>query len=459
MERPPRLRSALLARISRLGAKSGHAPGRSRDVYSVRDVPQAAAVLAALHRQGALREDDSAGARASALHLTYIERDGVERDGSPGRLYGAGNDTPVRELISTSVAEKKRQFRFIVSPEDAREIDLTAFTGTTWPRWRRISGGRSCGRGEPLEHRQPARPCRRSRPGRRWARSHDRRPLHQGGAALTRRDDADVRARTTNADAERRSARARGRTGPFHVSRPSVTDPLRYRWRATGDFVTAERSRRGGEADRQAPSPRTPRPGEGIGGRVAVRTGWDATLREIGQTGDIIKRMRAAVTWPDPSRFAIVDESTAVDPTRNSGESRPRVTARPNARALQIPGLQGGPQVDPSRRRRDPVQARLPGMGRPHGLRSGSGLPLAPRLLRSRRGDSGSRRSGLSRLGSLPKAVTHVVQVDRLGGARYFGPSATTPYRPGPDSIKYYLRQFVHHTRSLTSDAEVLKTW
>ena len=66
---------------------------------------------------------------------------------------------------------------------------------------------------------------------------------------------------------------------------------------------------------------------------------------------------------------------------------------------------------------------------------------------------------GIVYLGSLPKAVTHVVQVDRLGGARYFGPSATTPYRPGPESIKYYLRQFVHHTRSLTSAAEVLKTW
>jgi hypothetical protein len=23
------------------------------------------------------------------LHLVYLERDGVERDGSPGRLYGA----------------------------------------------------------------------------------------------------------------------------------------------------------------------------------------------------------------------------------------------------------------------------------------------------------------------------------------------------------------------------------
>lgn len=66
---------------------------------------------------------------------------------------------------------------------------------------------------------------------------------------------------------------------------------------------------------------------------------------------------------------------------------------------------------------------------------------------------------GIVYLGALPKAVTHVVQVDRLGGARYFGPAATAGYRPGPESVRYYLRQFVHHTRSLTSDAEVLKTW
>ena len=42
--------------------------------------------------------------------------------------------------------------------------------------------------------------------------------------------------------------------------------------------------------------------------------GWDATLRELGQTGDIIKRMHAAVTSPDPSRFVIIDESVAMEP-------------------------------------------------------------------------------------------------------------------------------------------------
>jgi type IV secretory pathway TrbF-like protein len=67
--------------------------------------------------------------------------------------------------------------------------------------------------------------------------------------------------------------------------------------------------------------------------------------------------------------------------------------------------------------------------------------------------------AGIIYLGSLPKAATHVVEVDRLGAARYFGPVATASYKPGPDSIKYYLRQFVHHTRTLTSDADVLKTW
>jgi hypothetical protein len=38
MERVPRLRNAVLARITRLGMKSSPAPGRSRGMSSVRDV-------------------------------------------------------------------------------------------------------------------------------------------------------------------------------------------------------------------------------------------------------------------------------------------------------------------------------------------------------------------------------------------------------------------------------------
>jgi hypothetical protein len=64
-----------------------------------------------------------AGRDAARLHLAYLERDGVERDGSPGTLYGA-DDTFDVAAFRGEIAGERRQFRFIVSPEDAGDLDL-----------------------------------------------------------------------------------------------------------------------------------------------------------------------------------------------------------------------------------------------------------------------------------------------------------------------------------------------
>ena len=66
------------------------------------------------------------GRDAARLHLDYLERDGVERDGSPGVLYGA-DDTFDRDGFGEELPGERRQFRFIVSPEDAGELDMHAF--------------------------------------------------------------------------------------------------------------------------------------------------------------------------------------------------------------------------------------------------------------------------------------------------------------------------------------------
>jgi type IV secretory pathway VirD2 relaxase len=66
------------------------------------------------------------GAKAAALHLRYIERDGVEKDGSKGELYGP--DGPVRrQTFEQPRLHENHQFRFIVSPEDASDLDLKAY--------------------------------------------------------------------------------------------------------------------------------------------------------------------------------------------------------------------------------------------------------------------------------------------------------------------------------------------
>jgi hypothetical protein len=66
------------------------------------------------------------GARAAVLHLRYIERDGVEKDGSKGVLYDASGPV-LAEALESPRAGEKHQFRIIVSPEDAAELDLTLY--------------------------------------------------------------------------------------------------------------------------------------------------------------------------------------------------------------------------------------------------------------------------------------------------------------------------------------------
>ena len=67
------------------------------------------------------------GMKAARLHLAYLERDGVEKDGAPGRLYGTDDDFTA-EAFRAPLDGEKRQFRFIVSPEDGHRLDLKEFT-------------------------------------------------------------------------------------------------------------------------------------------------------------------------------------------------------------------------------------------------------------------------------------------------------------------------------------------
>jgi type IV secretory pathway VirD2 relaxase len=68
----------------------------------------------------------ASGAKAARLHLRYIERDGVEPDGSKGVLYGADGPVPRATFEEPRLGEK-HQFRLVISPEDAHELDMTAY--------------------------------------------------------------------------------------------------------------------------------------------------------------------------------------------------------------------------------------------------------------------------------------------------------------------------------------------
>ncbi|AQQ05401.1 hypothetical protein B0E33_18995 [Roseibium algicola] len=68
------------------------------------------------------------GLGAARAHLRYLQRDGVSREQEPGRLYDANsNEADGRAFLKRS-EDDRHQFRFIVSPEDAVELeDLKPF--------------------------------------------------------------------------------------------------------------------------------------------------------------------------------------------------------------------------------------------------------------------------------------------------------------------------------------------
>jgi type IV secretory pathway VirD2 relaxase len=64
-----------------------------------------------------------------SAHLSYLKRDGVNRDGEKGVMFDAGSVRTEDLAFADRCKDDRHHFRFIVSPEDAGEMtDLKAFT-------------------------------------------------------------------------------------------------------------------------------------------------------------------------------------------------------------------------------------------------------------------------------------------------------------------------------------------
>src|ERR1700722_16091119 len=71
----------------------------------------------------------SASPRSTQKHLRYIDRDGVTPDGERGQLYGQHTDQADADDFDARCKNDRHQFRFIVSPEDANDLeDLKSYT-------------------------------------------------------------------------------------------------------------------------------------------------------------------------------------------------------------------------------------------------------------------------------------------------------------------------------------------
>ncbi|MFA6968599.1 relaxase/mobilization nuclease domain-containing protein [Bosea sp. (in: a-proteobacteria)] len=64
-----------------------------------------------------------------ATHLNYLRREGVTRDGEKARLFGPGGEDADPKAFAERWEGDRHHFRFIVSPDDAAEMaDLKSFT-------------------------------------------------------------------------------------------------------------------------------------------------------------------------------------------------------------------------------------------------------------------------------------------------------------------------------------------
>ncbi|CAM5416902.1 hypothetical protein AFEL58S_02282 [Afipia felis] len=64
-----------------------------------------------------------------ARHLNYLRRDGVTRDGERAKMFGPQTDEPDVKEFTERCKDDRHHFRFIVSPEDAADMeDLKRFT-------------------------------------------------------------------------------------------------------------------------------------------------------------------------------------------------------------------------------------------------------------------------------------------------------------------------------------------
>ncbi len=140
--RSPRLISQVLKEVSRAGAKASGTQGmRPASTFG------RGRVAAGIAGQGLGRNArrvviksrfvvlKKAGARSVSTHLRYIERDGTTRDGQKGQAYGPDTDTADLQAFEERGKGDRHQFRFIVSVEDAGELeDLRDYTRTLMAR-------------------------------------------------------------------------------------------------------------------------------------------------------------------------------------------------------------------------------------------------------------------------------------------------------------------------------------
>lgn len=251
---------------------------------------------------------------SSRRHLEYIEREGVERDGSAGRLYSAeassepqGAAKAVRERVE-ALASDQRQFRFIVSPEDAHQVDMNEFIRELMKRVERDLG-------QPII----------------WAAVNHYNTAHPHAHVVVRGVDRNGREVRFDRQYIQRGFRARSEElltewlGPRTELeyRQQLEREVAQRRYTTLDRGVAVKARDGlvRHADLSEVQRKRVYFLEALGlatrapaGDWRMAPGWDRKLRQQGERGDIIKQMNRAMRQVDTSRYVICGDDVPLSP-------------------------------------------------------------------------------------------------------------------------------------------------
>lgn len=241
-----------------------------------------------------------AGARSTATHLRYIEREGVGRNGEPGKAYDPMTDDADLSAFEERGREDRHQFRFIVSPEDAEQLDdLRTYTRHFMDRMEADLGTRL--EWVAVDH---------------WNTDNPHTHIVLRGKDDTGKDLIISRDYISQGMRERASALATEWLGPrteLEIQRSMAREVDQERW--TGLDRTLQREAVNGlvRSERLEAVPRLKRQRLLLVGRLqrlqrmglaselqtgvwAVHVNAEPTLRAMGERGDIIRTMQRAMS-------------------------------------------------------------------------------------------------------------------------------------------------------------------
>ena len=120
-------------KTSSLGRSGGITPGRStfgrgRNVFG-RSRLHSSGRRVTIKSRIARHQGKAFRSAPMTSHLPYLKRDGVTRDGERATMFDAHNDRADEKAFAERCADDRHHFRFIISPEDAAQLEnIRAFT-------------------------------------------------------------------------------------------------------------------------------------------------------------------------------------------------------------------------------------------------------------------------------------------------------------------------------------------